>query len=574
MNKEYEIDGEIIIKMDIPFLNLIHLEIKQKENEHITLKMQVTVKEEDQEEVLYKNWSDTKILVIKKEEENQPVFRGLIQSLVCKKENRILVVEISGIGETIKLDRKKRKRSFQNRNMTYKQIIKEVLQKYNNARFVWQFGEDKIIDKPIIQYNETDWEFLKRLCSHFHGVLFADSKSDNINIFLGIGSGNNKKMEAADILRWGVDDSYYQNGCYENSIPKKDVFYLELETKENWQIGDFTLYENQCYQVYRRYITFERGKFIFNCRMGAAGICYQKKFYNKALPGVRLEGVIKKTEEESVYIQLDIDKQESADYPWIWAPETNNLCYCMPETGTKAVLYFPTKREEDGLVILSVVRNQKKDAYRNNENKEFSTINHKRLGLYPEKIFLESISGLLKFSMGDALGIQICSSTDVSFKADGKVCIEGKNVSVVAPIEVVGRTNKANVEICRDFNFFAPGGVRTIGTGDISEKEQDSSVIRKYDYKKIEHWQASYSAIAAVPAVDFGSMREPDDAVDIFACGSIPKVAKGSTTIALAEVMDGRKESETSFPEAFQSMENYTVKGGYLLPEKPILTTN
>ena len=241
MNKEYEIDGEIIIKMDIPFLNLIHLEIKQKENEHVTLKMQVTVKEEDQEEVLYKNWSDTKILVIKKEEENQPVFRGLIQSLVCKKENRILVVEISGIGETIKLDRKKRKRSFQNRNMTYKQIIKEVLQKYNNARFVWQFGEDKIIDKPIIQYNETDWEFLKRLCSHFHGVLFADSKSDNINIFLGIGSGNNKKMEAADILRRGVDDSYYQNGCYENSIPKKDVFYLELETKENWQIGDFTL---------------------------------------------------------------------------------------------------------------------------------------------------------------------------------------------------------------------------------------------------------------------------------------------------------------------------------------------
>ena len=69
-------------------------------------------------------------------------------------------------------------------------------------------------------------------------------------------------------------------------------------------------------------------------------------------------------------------------------------------------------------------------------------------------------------------------------------------------------------------------------------------------------------------------MREPDDAVDIFACGSIPKVAKGSTTIALAEVMDGRKEHETSFPKAFQSMENYTVKGGYLLPEKPILTTN
>lgn len=573
MRKEYEIDNEILIKMDIPFLNLIQFEICQKENEHVTLKMQVTVKEEDQEEVLHKNWSDTKILVIKKDEENQPVFQGVIQSLVCKKENRLLLVKISGIGETINLDRKKRKRSFQNRNMTYKQIITEILRNYNGARFVWEFGEDRTIDNPIVQYNETDWEFLKRLCSHFNGVLFADSKSEYINIFLGITNGNNKKTDAAEILRWGIDDSYYQNGCYENGIPKKDVFYLELETKENWQIGDFILYENQCYQVYRRYIAFKGGEFIFNYCMGTACICYQKIFYNKVLPGVRLEGVIKKTEEESVYIQLDIDKQESADYPWIWAPETNNLCYCMPETDTKAVLYFPTKREKDGLVILSAVRNQKNNAYRNNENKEFSTINHKRLGLYQEKIFLESMGGLLKFSMGDATGIQMCSSADISFKANGKVCIEGKNVSVVAPIEVVGRTNKANIEICRDFNFFAPGGVRAIGTGDILEKKQDSSVVRRRDYKKIEHWQASYSAMAAVPAVDFGCMSEPDIAVDIFACGSVPKVAKGSTTIALAEVMDGKEESETSFPKAFQSMENYTVKGGYMLPDKAVLTT-
>ena len=84
----------------------------------------------------------------------------------------------------------------------------------------------------------------------------------------------------------------------------------------------------------------------------------------------------------------------------------------------------------------------------------------------------------------------------------------------------------------------------------------------------MEHWQASYSAIAAVPTVDFGKMTEVDSAIDIFACGSVPKVAKGATTIAMAEVMEGKKEGETSFPKVFESMNNYTVKGGYALPEK------
>lgn len=55
--------------------------------------------------------------------------------------------------------------------------------------------------------------------------------------------------------------------------------------------------------------------------------------------------------------------------------------------------------------------------------------------------------------------------------------------------------------------------------------------------------------------------------IDMFACGSIPKVAQGQTAIAMAEVMSGIKESECSFPKSFCSMQNYMVKGGYALPE-------
>ena len=42
-------------------------------------------------------------------------------------------------------------------------------------------------------------------------------------------------------------------------------------------------------------------------------------------------------------------------YPWDWTPETNHLCYCMPEVGTRAVLYLSTREEKDGQVILAAV---------------------------------------------------------------------------------------------------------------------------------------------------------------------------------------------------------------------------
>ncbi len=35
----------------------------------------------------------------------------------------------------------------------------------------------------------------------------------------------------------------------------------------------------------------------------------------------------------------------------------------------------------------------------------------------------------------------------------------------------------------------------------------------------------------------------------------------------MKEVMEGKKEKDTSFPNAFRTMESYTVKGGYFLSE-------
>lgn len=567
MNKDYEISAEqIMINMEIPFISLIEMKIVHELNDHAASTLYVLAESENQEDILNTDWSGTKISIWKKAEGKEALFRGSIERLICRKENKMLMLEIRGVGETVKLDREKKKRSFQNDKMTYGQVAQKIIEDYEGVGMIWNIDKDMQIGAPFIQYDETDWEFLMRLCSHFHKPIIADMRTEKPTFFLGMRHGAVRDVARMEIKEEGFDSIYFRNGCYESGEQGSKAFYLEAESRENWQMGDFISYNGGKYSICKKQAVFRRGELVYIYRLGMEGVYCRKKIFNEALTGIRLEGVIKKTVEEKVYIQLDIDKEERADYPWKWAPETNNLCYCMPETGTKAVLYLPSSEEKEGAVILSTVKNFQSSIYSDTQKREFLTMHHKRLGLYPTRFFMEGKDGAVSFSMEDQKGIQMNSETNISFAAEGEVFWEGRSIKITAPMEVVCKTKESNIELCRDINLYASGGVETAGTGKGVKKKQ--AVGKITDGRETEHWQASFSALAAVPAVDFGNIEGQDDIIDLFACGGIPKIANGTTTIALAETMEGKKMRETTFPDAFMSMENYTVKGGYALPEE------
>ncbi len=566
MNKDYVINEEqIVINTSIPFKTLIEMEICHDINRHAAIYLSVIADMENEIEILNTDWSKEKILVFK---ENEPLFNGFVEKLVCRKENQFLTLKINGAGQTARLDREKKSRSFQNVEMAYEQVAKSVIKDYEGAKIIFHINGNKRIESPVIQYDETDWEFLIRLCSHFHGALTADLRTEKPIVHFGINSGKERNSNDIEIIGSGFDGRYFQNGCYENGMMRNQAFYLVVRTKEAWQMGDFFFYEGKKYSVYKRNIVFKYGELNFNYQLGMPGTYYQKKAYNTSLAGKRIEGVIKKTEGENVYLQLEIDEESRADYPWAWAPETNNICYCMPEVETKATLYFPTHEEKNGQVILATVQNLQNSAYTDTQKREFTTKYHKKAGLYPDKLFLEGKNGEVMFSLEDQRGIQMKSSANISFWAGGDVYLKGRNVNTVAPLEIVCRTAESNIELCRDINLYAPGGVKTIGTGNGINKKKNSDNGQQLTGKDIEHWQASFAALAAVPVVDFEKVNGIEDTIDLYACSGVPKIANGSTTIALSEVMAGKKESECSFPEAFKAMENYTVKGGYILPEE------
>ncbi len=565
MDKEYKISNDkITVQTAIPFHSLMKMELHHDINAHVILVLRVTAEKESQEEILGRDWSGTSIYVYQNEEEL--LFAGSIEKLICRKGNQLLEMEIRGISGTAKLDRKRKRQSFQNPHMTYREVIQKVIEDYAGTRVRWGIKEDQEIGSPIIQYDETDWEFLMRLSSHFHEPLIAGAETDKPSFTFGMNDGERKSGGTIEMTGMGFDSVYYQNGSYGSDVPRSRAFYLEIEADENLQMGDKVSCEGRDYHVCQRRIIFERGDLSFTYRAGMEAVYRRKKIHNKALTGLRLEGTIKRTCEEGVYLQLDIDREERADYPWMWAPETNSLCYCMPETDTKAVLYLSTSEEADGRVILSTVKNTRNNMYADTQKRELVTNHQKRLGLYPDRILLEGAKGKVSCSMSDQAGIRLKSNSDIVFQADGGIYLTGQNVTVTAPVEVVCRTPASNMELCRDINLYAPGGVKTIGTGAGASPSRDLDAEEPMPEEETEHWQVSFSALAAIPALDFGQIGGADDVVEMSVLGSTPKIANSAAVAAMSEVMEGKRECDTSFPNVFKSMDNYTVKGGYALP--------
>ncbi|MDE7323539.1 MAG: hypothetical protein K2N73_12645 [Lachnospiraceae bacterium] len=89
-------------------------------------------------------------------------FSGKIESVEVTKKNRTWQVKVKCTGGSAALDRIPKKRSFQNTEMTYPDIVKEVTIGYTDITYVWNVDDSRVLGQPLIQYEETDCRGMRR----------------------------------------------------------------------------------------------------------------------------------------------------------------------------------------------------------------------------------------------------------------------------------------------------------------------------------------------------------------------------------------------------------------------------
>ena len=113
-------------------------------------------------------------------------LNGVIKELQINETTAgALTVEITAISRSVLLDRIPRYRSFQDPTLTYSAIAEEINGNYgtNDGKIV-NVGEDmQAVPRMTIQYNETDWEYLKRIASYTGQPVMAYSDKVFVGFF-------------------------------------------------------------------------------------------------------------------------------------------------------------------------------------------------------------------------------------------------------------------------------------------------------------------------------------------------------------------------------------------------------
>ena len=113
-------------------------------------------------------------------------LNGVIKELQINETTAgALTVEITAISKSVLLDRIPRYRSFQDPTLTYSAIAEEINGNYGtNGGKIVNIGEDmQAVPRMTIQYNETDWEYLKRIASYTGQPIMAYSDKVFVGFF-------------------------------------------------------------------------------------------------------------------------------------------------------------------------------------------------------------------------------------------------------------------------------------------------------------------------------------------------------------------------------------------------------
>lgn len=141
--------------------------------------------------------------------DEEPVFRGLIREANIWEKQGLYMVRIRALTGTWALDVKIKSRSFQDVEMSYAEVVKEALKDTPGAAAICTIGKDRKIEKPLIQYRETDWEFIKRIASHMNGGVVPDCRTSKAWFWFGAPEGGEQREFSELCYEAHTDGQYF-----------------------------------------------------------------------------------------------------------------------------------------------------------------------------------------------------------------------------------------------------------------------------------------------------------------------------------------------------------------------------
>ncbi|WAG55264.1 phage late control D family protein [Clostridium estertheticum] len=445
MSEEYMYTQGDILIAPYEFQKILKLKVTRDLNEHAKLYISGIIDEENIDKYVETSDEKSSITISLKDDKDSvtDVFQGVVTNIQVNANKDVRTLEIEALSRTFLMDIKKKSRTFQDKNSSYGEIFNIVNGEYNNINILDSITNGTKIDKLIVQYKETDWEFIKRLSSHFNVPVVSECQLKDIKYSIG-NSGCYTTYEV-DKYNYSIKKALQEyrlkseNGI--NGLNEINLISYEVITYKVMYLYNLVNFKGKSLYIYSSEMELLDGmisnKYILRDNKGIK----VRRDYNNKVVGISLKGNVLDTKNDTVKINLEIDGNQDIgkarwfSYSTVYSSPDGTGWYCMPEVGDVIRLYFPDNEEKNAYAISSAnLKSSNSEKRSDPAVKSIGTKYGKQVVMKPGAVEIIG-NGNLLMRLTDDGGIEINSDKkivldakeDIEITGGGKISIQGGN---------------------------------------------------------------------------------------------------------------------------------------------------
>lgn len=140
-------------------------------------------------------------------EDNRNLMVGIIEEVAFVTGNTENIVKVTVISKSSELDKEKMSRVFQKENQTYKEILDEMSRRISYDLNVPTSLKEAELAHPIIQMNETNYNFIKRLVYEAYGEFIIVDDGNDKTINAGYIDGSTYEIKTNEVISMALSVS-------------------------------------------------------------------------------------------------------------------------------------------------------------------------------------------------------------------------------------------------------------------------------------------------------------------------------------------------------------------------------
>lgn len=463
---------------------ILEIKMEQKMNEHATLYLNGILKDGVADTIVADMTEKTSITF---KHDDKVIFCGILQDINVILENAVYYIKASAVSHSILLDLKPMKRSFQEKGQSFDKITEYII-KDAGAKMSFHAPE-KSVENIMLQYNETDWQFAKRLASHSNSVLIPVATSEKPEFLFGVPERVEYK-DKLEVFNYSVSKkmNLYRllSQSDELSFTEEDAIIYTLKTDDFiFDIGDMLSLNESALYVYQANLHLMNSVLSCTYLLSTKTAISVSKAYNKDLAGLTLTGTVLKAEGDKVKVHLAIDEtqEEGKAYPFsyatVYTAEEHTGWYVMPEEGDTVQVLFPTEDENDAYSKMAI-RQADTDKTADPQVKYLRTPHGKEIKLQNDEILITANDNVTFIKINENSGVEIITDKAIQVKAGGSISVTaGDTINMTS-------TNDFTINSGKNLNISAADSISMTCRDNAVKLETPSSGIEVNAKKPIK----------------------------------------------------------------------------------------